>query len=82
MIVHTRSYTRGQAPWFASAGWQENERRRGIAAFIGCRVIPYDDIRLEALSRCYWMGEDEKVLVTMYAADRIVTTALAESSSG
>ncbi len=66
MIVHTRSYTRGQAPW----------------AFIGCRVIPYDDIRLEALSRCYWMGEDEKVLVTMYAADRIVTTALAESSSG
>jgi hypothetical protein len=82
MIVHTRSYTRGQAPWFASAGWQENERRRGIVAFIGCRVIPYDDIRLEALSRCYWMGEDEKVLVTMYAADRIVTTALAESSSG
>jgi len=50
MIVHTRSYTRGQAPWFASAGWQENERRRGIAAFIGCRVIPYDDVRLEALS--------------------------------
>jgi len=82
MIVRTRSYTRGQAPWFASTGWQGNERRRGIVAFIGCRVIPYDDVRLEALSPCYWMGEDEKVLLIMYAADRIVTTALAESSSG